>query len=167
MNEIKPVAKSDLLAQINAGWMGFVELLSLLSETEMTQSGVQGVWAIKDVLAHIAAWERLTAARLESAFSGSDLDFVPPTTSEEVDQINEKVFNENKSKTLHTVREEFDTAHQDLVAKIESLPGSFLESKLKTTWWHDEPVQLLIMANTIWHYAEHSEVIENWLAQKS
>src|SRR5436853_6496204 len=46
-------------------------LLAQLSVAEINQPGAVGVWSVKDVLAHIAFWERYAANIIRDAMRGA------------------------------------------------------------------------------------------------
>ena len=50
--------KTKLLNEMHNGYTAFENLLAPLSETQMTTAGVNGEWSIKDILAHLAAWQK-------------------------------------------------------------------------------------------------------------
>ena len=70
-----PPTKSDLIEVIHTERTRLESLLEGLTDSQMTESGVESSWSIKDILAHIAAWERLAFDRIHAALSGKPLKF--------------------------------------------------------------------------------------------
>jgi hypothetical protein len=56
--QIEHVTKSELLDQILTERKWLEEVLATLSPDQMFLPGTSGGWTVKDVLAHISAWER-------------------------------------------------------------------------------------------------------------
>ena len=50
------VDKNTFLAEIERGYTDFTALLSSLSEGQITVTGVNGAWLVKDNIAHITVW---------------------------------------------------------------------------------------------------------------
>ena len=55
----KQTGRAELIQAIQAERARLEHNLSAISFTDMTLPGVVGIWSIKDILAHLAAWERL------------------------------------------------------------------------------------------------------------
>ncbi len=64
----KQKTKDELINDILVEHKRLERNISDLSETDMLQQGVVGEWSIKDVLAHIVAWEQLFLNWYESRF---------------------------------------------------------------------------------------------------
>jgi hypothetical protein len=56
---VKQTSKDQLLKGIHTERVRLESNLSTLSAEEMSQPGVTGTWSVKDILAHLVAWERL------------------------------------------------------------------------------------------------------------
>jgi hypothetical protein len=135
-------------------------VLEGLDEAQMTEVPVQGEWTIKDILVHIAAWERLAADRIKAARSGSALHYPVIQGDQDADAFNARVYTESRTKSLAEVQIEFETAHQALLNQVEALDDAILSEKLPFDWAGNLSYQVLISANTHWHYHEHRAAIE-------
>jgi hypothetical protein len=62
-----PKNKAELLEQMTAGRQEWEETLAQLSDKDLRQGGVEGAWSIKDMLAHICAYQQYMAAMMEDA----------------------------------------------------------------------------------------------------
>jgi len=158
-----PPTKTELLAAIRESRAELEELVAALSLQEMEDPGVQGEWSVKDMLAHIAAWERLAEDRIRAAQSGSEPNFPPIKDEDAVDAFNAEVYARYNDDPLDAVLTEFHEAHADLMAQIEALDEETLQQKLPFEWAGNLTYQVLISANTHWHYPEHSEALAAWL----
>jgi hypothetical protein len=133
----------------------------------MTESGVEDSWSIKDILAHIAAWERLAFDRIHAALNKVPLKFPLIKGDADVDKFNDEVFENNKNQPLEMVMTEFSNSHKDFLAQIIELDEDFLFNPLPFDWAGKLSVQVVISANTHWHYLEHAESITKWLVQQN
>ena len=73
----------------------------------------------------------------------------------------------NRDKPLDEIRAEFDAAHSDLMEFVEKIDSVTLDQKLPFDWAGKLTVQIMISSNTHWHYIEHADSIEEWLASKN
>jgi len=158
-----PPSKSALLEVIRAERARLESLLEGLTEAQMVTGGVEGHWAIKDILAHIAAWERLAADRIHAAQTRENLQYPIIAGENFVDEYNAHIYETHKDLPLVKVQAEFYSAHRDFVAQIEALDESILPQKLGFDWSGHLTYQVMISSNTHWHYLEHANAIENWL----
>jgi hypothetical protein len=129
----------------------------------MVEPGVESTWSIKDIMAHIAAWERLAHDRIHAALSGEPLKFPLIKGDEDVDKFNAEVYERHKARSLDEVSAEFHTSHQTFTAQIEKLEEDFLSRPLPFDWAGKLTAQVVISANTHWHFVEHATAIEKWL----
>lgn len=158
-----PPTKSDLLDVIRIERAQLEILFEGLTDSQMTTAGVYISWSIKDVLAHIAAWERLAYDRIHAALSGEPLKFPLIKGDADVDKFNAGVYEKNKDQPLAKVMAEFQDSHQDFSELISTFTDDFLASPLPFDWAGKMTAQVVISANTHWHYVEHAESISKWL----
>jgi putative acetyltransferase len=161
-----PILKADLLEKIHAARKNFKTIMDGLTDVQLTTPGVEENWSIKDILAHLTAWERLTLERLIAGLEKKKLKFRPIQTDEDVEWMNARVYAINKDRPLADVLDDFRTGHAMLIDKIMSLDKLAIQDTTPVEWAGDRPVWSLIADNTYFHYAEHQEAIEKWLALK-
>ena len=162
-----PPKKSDLLDVIHAEREQLEKLIESLTDEQMTAASVTASWSVKDILAHIAAWERLACDRIQAALSGEPLKFPLIKGDTDVDLFNAEVYAQNQDQTLGQVLNEYNDSHQDFLDLIETLQDDFLASPLPFDWAGNLTAQVMISANTHWHYIEHAESISKWLESKA
>lgn len=158
-----PPTKSDLLEVIHAERARLESLFEGLTADQMVTPGVEAAWSIKDILAHMAAWERLAYDRIHAAMSGDPLKFPLIKGDADVDKFNAEVYEKDKELPLDAVTAEFQDSHRAFVAQIETLDDDFLASPLPFDSAGKLTAQVVISANTHWHYVEHAAAIEKWL----
>ncbi len=159
----RPPNKSALIAVIKRERKNLEDLLIPLSESQMVETGVEGEWSVKDIMAHIAAWERLAYDRLQAGLRGSPLKFPVIKGDDFVDRFNAEIYHSNRDKSFSMVKSEFEEAHTSLLNLIKEIPQDALPEKLPFDWAGKLTYQLVISSNTHWHYIEHAESIAQWL----
>lgn len=75
MNE--PRNKSELIELTRRTRAEWDALLAEVGEARMDEPGVEGVWAVRDIIAHLTAYERWTAVKVLADVRG-----IEPTTLE-------------------------------------------------------------------------------------
>jgi hypothetical protein len=159
-NESEKFTRTGLLTSIREERRLLESTLVSLSEPQMLIAGVEGQWSIKDILAHISAWERRMISWTGILEAGGK-PIVPLPW--DVDCMNAESAAQDKDKPLAVVKEEFQQSYLDSLKLVESLDEARLRIKHEDTW----PMDFLwigIASNMNWHYKEHREHIENWLA---
>ena len=143
--------KSDFISQVCAVRQEFNTLLDSLTADQMLQPGVCGEWSVKDVVAHIAWYEREMISVIEvHALTGSDLWDLPP------EQRNDAVYAVNKDRLLRDVLAEAKLVFADLVRLLPTISEADLNDAtsfpgMPSDW---QPWQV-IASNTYEHYTDH------------
>jgi len=134
---------------------GRSELFALegLSEKEQTQVPVVGQWTVRDLLAHILAWEEVCLERLD-LFAAGRADEIPWVAEEEVDDVNARFHQEKSGLTLGRARERLEGVGRELEERLDRLPTEAAEGS--------EPIAVWFPNCTYAHYQEHAEHIRAW-----
>ena len=160
---IEQISRAELLDRICAERMVFEATLARLNPEQFLQSGVQGDWTVKDILAHVSAWERRMVRWMEEALAGA----VPaqPQTDAEVDALNALSYAEDRDKTLEVVMAESVRSFDEAYQVTQAASAEDLEQPDRFPWREGAGLWRMVAANTWWHYREHGEVIRAWLDQ--
>ncbi len=159
------VDKNTFLAEIERGYTDFTALLSSLSEGQITVTGVNGAWSVKDNIAHITVWHNWVSDLLREIKGGEKQQYGVDWSDEAVDEVNERVYQENKSLPLAEVLAQFRTSYQQLLGTVQAMSLEELNISMpvpsKALAWQ------LIAGNTYEHYQEHATIIRDWLARST
>lgn len=148
-----PDRKTEMLQRVRTTRDAFDEALAAVPPERMTEPGVNGDWTVKDLLAHIAWWDRHLLQRLRT---GQEPLYAPGDDPREVTvAANAAIFTEHHDRPLDDVRAEFDAAHRELLAALEALPPEVAA---------DEEMYDTVGADTFGHYPDHAETLRAWLA---
>lgn len=117
-------------------------------------------WTIKDLIAHIAAWEQRMIAWIAQAAEGVLPDI--PGTDQAVAAINEQLYKEYKDLPLKKVLEDFSRSFQQVVSLVEETGDDvlFFENYIEG---RERPYWITVAANTWWHYQEHEKDLSHWI----
>jgi DinB superfamily len=58
--------RQRLLKRIDTAWRAFKESYAGLSEAQLMEPGVSGVWSVRDIIAHVTTWEEEALKHLPS-----------------------------------------------------------------------------------------------------
>ncbi|MBM3144999.1 MAG: ClbS/DfsB family four-helix bundle protein [Chloroflexi bacterium] len=162
-----PPTKNELLETINRSWVELDEIIAGLSEEQLQQPGaMDNDWSFKDIMAHITAWELLAMDRIRAAQTGEPLKHPAIESDDFANALNAEIYKQNKDTPLAEVAEDFHETHARFIAQIEALDEGVLAEKLPFDWAGNLTFQVLISANTHWHYAEHLEAVEKQLEKQ-
>ena len=154
--------RANLVDRIRTTRREFEALLEGLSPRQMTQPGVAGEWSVKDMLAHIAWYEREEADFYgEIDVEGSPLWRLPQ------EPRNQKLFEQARHRPLQEVLADFREAHERLLSVVERLseedlatPGRFLGTSPEWPPWRR------IAVHSCDHDREHIDMIQAWLRSR-
>ena len=124
------------LQEENRQWQAFLDQIGL---ARMDQPGVNGDWSIKDIIAHLAGWNRRLVAQLQAAHHREPKPAPPwPAQLQTDDEINAWIFQSNCRRPVDEVLEESDLLLQQLFALIEALPEDCqIEAEGHLVWVDD------------------------------
>jgi len=158
------VSKSKLLDQIESERKLLEGTLAGLGEDEMTRPGANAEWSVKDVLAHIVAWERLLQRCLAQVQGGVAPELVPlDIEGQELDELNRRIYVENRDRPLDDVLGEFERSYEESVAAVGATAEEVLIVPGRVEALGGKPLWHVVAANTFEHYREHRQSLQAWL----
>lgn len=162
-----PQTKADLLAGITPARARLEQAVDQLSEAQLSQPDTETGWAIKDHLAHLAAWEGGMAALLRGQPRWAAMGVAETSlTGQDTDALNEAIFRHSRELPVAEALARFHDSHRQLLAALAGLTDEDLhrsyavydpaetdeDRERSVVWW--------LVANTYEHYQEHLPVIE-------
>jgi uncharacterized protein (TIGR03083 family) len=157
-----PATKAELLERSRAEHAALEQALAGLSEAQMT-APIENGWTIKDILAHLTAWEgilrqfHMGSASFNEASGLDDVVY----GRDDVEQVNTALYRRDKSKPLAEVLAAFQQSYEQLLAAIEALDERRLfqpyTPRGRTT---TGPLIDWIAGDTYEHYREHRLTIQ-------
>lgn len=162
-----PFSKEELQRRMRNSYDAFSAYIAGLSDAQMTVPTDAAGWTVKDHLAHLAVWtDGITAAlnhQSRREAMGVDQALWDQENHDYFD-INEQIRGQHVNKPLSQVKDEFRTAHERIVAKIETMEESDLLRPYVVyqpgAVNEPEPVWAYIIGNSYGYYEEH----QPWIA---
>jgi hypothetical protein len=140
------------------------EQIQNLNDEQMLEPGVVDGWTMKDVLAHISAWERMFIGWIEALMRGETPDRPEFFTDEWTDKVNARVYAENRGRALSDIRAESQASYAAILALIDRLSEAELFDPQHFAWAKGREMAPWLRANADEHYDEHREQIIAWRA---
>ncbi|MBI5304529.1 MAG: ClbS/DfsB family four-helix bundle protein [Chloroflexi bacterium] len=138
-------------------------LLTEIGEGRMEVPGVVGVWSVKDLVAHLTAWEKRPAAWLAAAQRGDKPTPAPWSRDLDEEQVNAWIYESNKYRMLDDVLEESRTVFDQIMQGLEALTQESLSDPHRFEWLNGIALIEAMPGNTFEHYRDHAEMIRQWL----
>jgi hypothetical protein len=135
------VTKEEVLAQIDRGWANLTAAIDGLSTDRWGEPGVTGEWSVKDVLGHVAFWDRYSAEAVRRTTAGD-----PLPTGHDWQAMNDADYVAKVDWSVAAIQTELAEAHADILAAYRAFPD-LTEDLAKEDWEH---------------YDEHAAEIRAW-----
>lgn len=151
--EDEPVgALETLLHEIESRWSDLGAATRGLTDAELIEPNVCGPWSIKDVLAHIAAWEQEGARRIDEIVHGNGPELKWPDRDEE-NEFNSAAVETSRGKSPDEVVKRLEEAHRDFMDMLASFGEEVMLAELEV------PAAEWVPGWTYLHYQEHAPQI--------
>ena len=154
---MKKFPKNEVLEKIEKGHQRFLQAMKEIDKDLMLIPGViptqEPQQNVKDILAHLTAWEQRMQRQIRSVLNHTSLPLYPNTPD-----FNRQVYEANKDRTLEDVLAGFESSYQDSLFQIQQLS----EAELAT-----DGVWQVIGFNTYNHYAWAHKEIRQWMQNRA
>jgi hypothetical protein len=115
--------KSELLQWFQGEVQQWNALLDHIGMARMEQSGVNGDWSMKDMIAHLTGWNRKLVAGILALQRGEPEPPPPwPDHLDTDDAVNVWLYESNRERPLRDVLDESQQVFQQLLTVVEALP---------------------------------------------
>lgn len=141
------------------------EHLSSLDPALISTRPVTGFWTTKDVIAHLAAWQELSNARLDAALAGTDPTLPAWMTranvdhSEDVTDINAVIYAGIQDDAWEQVQARWQAGFAHLLQTAARFDERTLLDSDRFPWMHGYSLADVLLG-TYDHHLEHWEALE-------
>jgi uncharacterized damage-inducible protein DinB len=151
--------KIEILDQLAESRQTFLHALEGLSEAQITQDPVEGIWTIKDLLAHLTSWENSCLIPLRAYAAGGS--FIPEAIPDH-HLWNHAQAQRWQTQSLAEIMAEYQAIRGEFVALVSALPEAKWAAKLPAPWG-GEATMAELCSGLIWHEkTEHLKSIHQW-----
>ncbi|MGE5222205.1 MAG: DinB family protein [Omnitrophica WOR_2 bacterium] len=160
----KQTSKSQLLSDIQAERKRLEKSLTALSKEDMLCQDVVGTWSIKDLLAHLAAWEQLFMEWYQAGLRDEHHIISPVGMSRKaMEDLNCQIYEKYKASSLEGVLKDFDASYQEILLTIQAIPEEEMFARGYFAWTGRFTLADYIAGNTCNHYAWARRQIRKWV----
>jgi hypothetical protein len=139
----------DLLQHVRADEQA---LIAELSDADRAAAGTLEHWSAKDLVAHITAWRRRLAERLEAALRGETPQFIDTA---DLDEVNAATFEENSGRSWADVLAESERVFDRVVALLSQFTEGDLTDPNRYPWRKGDPLWWNVLGNSFFHPETH------------
>lgn len=163
--------KQQILIAVQEEFHRWEALLASLSEAQRIAPEREGDWSVKDVLAHLKAWQELSTLRLEAGLHGREP--IRPDWPEEfdletesnVDETNAWIYAMHREQPWPSVYGSWREGFLRFIAAGEAIPEAVLLLKKRYDWTDGYSLADSLI-NSTKHHEEHREILLDWLGQQ-
>ena len=159
-----PATKVALLERMREGRAVWDALIGQVPENVLTESLLPAGWSVKDLIAHVAAYERWTAAQINAANEGrtpTDMELygvaeMPPDPEGwDLDRQNAAIYAHYRDMPPADVRAIAARASDDLIAAVEAVPDDDFQRPNAQEWLGGTTLLALVPGQSYAHYEMH------------
>ena len=157
------MTKEEILTRLAESRQALHQAIEGLSEEEMAQVQVEGVWTVKDVLGHIASWEETC---LEPLRRYADSGPFEVEVIEDYLTWNDEQAARKRDVPLNAILDELAAIRQGLVEAARRLSAGQWEQRVPFSWGGEGTIAEVLDV-FYRHELEHVRSIQQWREAKS
>lgn len=165
MSKVTTMTKDKLLGLIKVEHRRLEKDIDSLTPEQQVECHVIGDWSVKDIMAHLTAWEQRMLGWWHAHTNGEG----DPETKADLDlhAYNESVYQANRNRQLDEIAREFNSSYQKVLDTVESLSEVQLNSPVEFKWANNACWWELVAFNTYRHYRWATQRMGNWKKEHS
>lgn len=156
--------KSEILGMARREFDRWEERLASLSQEEILAPQLPSIWSIKDVMAHLWAWQQVSIARLEAGRLNRHPDLpgwlagLDPESEEHLEQYNATIYNAHRQRPWADVYQDWKDGFLRFLALAENTPEQDLLDAQKYPWLKGYSL-FAVLEGSLGHHREHWEAL--------
>jgi hypothetical protein len=162
--------KQQILNELTEIFNRWQELIASLREEQITALLVPSDWTVKDVVAHMWAWQQGSVARMQAALHDREPDYprwweiLGPDPEEDVDRTNAWIYEANLDKPWLGVYADWNAQFQRYLELTRQVPEKDFFEPGKYPWMGTYALAASTMGS-LEHHQEHYETLLAWLRE--
>lgn len=157
--------KQQILQMAEETFQRWENFLSGLTEMQITSRMLADDWSIKDVVAHLMAWQQVSLARLEAGLQNREPAFpkwpnrLNPETEEPLEEINGWIYQTHRERPWSGVYADWRQGFLRLLELGRAIPEEALLAVGRYAWLGELPLAA-VLTNSCKHHQEHLEILQ-------
>ncbi len=158
------MTRDELTERISRGYERLQGLVTRADSARLSTDRVFDDWTVKDVLAHIAAWQSVMVTNLFRLERGQTFLYTGLSDAQ-VDELNARFHAELKDWPPEKVLADLEGSYRQLISRVRLLSDQELNVPRHFKQLRGRPLWQVIAENTFEHYEEHLPALEAWRRQ--
>lgn len=161
--------REQILAKLKEEFDLWQDLLSNLPEQLITSSRLPNGWSIKDLMAHLMAWQKVTLARLEAA-QRNDKPTLPewlagesPESEEQIHRFNDRILRTYRAQPWSSVHQDWRAGFGKMLKLAEGMPSRDLMEPGRFPWLNEYPLIAVLHGIYEHHHVDHLGSLLAWI----
>jgi hypothetical protein len=162
--------KQHILTNLRDEFNRWEELLASLSAEQITAAQLSDNWSIKDVVAHLRAWQQRSIARLEAALRSKEPEYpawpaqFDPEAEGQPHDLNAWLYATYQDQPWSSVRQDWRQGFLRFLELAEAIPEQDLLDAGKYAWLEGYAL-FAVLQGSYEHHREHAEYLEPVIAR--
>lgn len=162
--------KDHILAALREQFDRWEELLASLSEEQLTSPQFDLDWSIKDVMAHLWAWQQISIARVEGGLLDREPEYpkwivkLGEDWEEDAVRVNALTFERNHEKPLSEIYQNWKSGFLRFLEVGEKISERDLLDGDRYPWLKGYSLAAILISSYD-HHQEHLEKLTDWLRE--
>jgi len=163
--------KKQILEMLEEEFNRWEALLASMREAQITAPRLPSNLSIKDVIAHLWAWQQRSIARMEAALHDREPEFprwpetLEPDSEDDLDQVNAWIYETCREKPWSSVHRDWREGFLRFLELGQAVPEKDLLEPGRYAWLEGHPLSLVLVSSYEHHHEEHLEPLLAWLRQ--
>ncbi len=163
--------KTRILQMLKEEYDRWEGLLAGLDEAQITAPQLPAYLSIKDVIAHLWAWQQISVARMEAGLHDREpelpdwLGGLDPDAEENLETINARIRESFREKLWSQGFADWRSGFQRLLELGSSIPERDLLEPGRYPWMREYPLSIILVSSYNHHHEEHLQPLLAWLRQ--
>lgn len=162
--------KEHILAAMREQFNSWEELLVSLSEEQIIVPNFDFDWSIKNVMAHLWAWQQISIARMEAGAQNREPEFpkwvvdIGNDWEENADRVNALTYETNHNKSWTEIHQNWRNGFLRFLELGDKISERDLLDTGRYPWLKGYSLAFILVASYD-HHQEHIEKLLNWLRE--
>lgn len=160
MDFIATARRQMLAGQMSDGRERLIGSFEELSDEQLLQPGACEDWSVRDMLAHIAAWDRATTEAFRMMLAG-ERPHLLDLEDDEIQAFNMEHHAQTLDRSFEEVRAELDASREEMLGLLREIDNAALFAPAPGDEHADLSIASCISVQVA-HDEEHADMIEEW-----
>ncbi len=163
--------KTQMLTMLREEFHRWEGLLTSISEEQITAPRLPSNLSIKDVVAHLRAWQQISVARLEAALHKRDPELpgwvseLGPDWEDDTDRTNAWIYQTNRDQPWSSVHRDWREGFLRFLELGQAIPEDDLVAPGRYAWLEGYQLSIVLQGSYEHHQVDHLEPLLAWLRE--